>query len=314
MAWFLRDFRSSWISWRHWITWNNWFFCLIYWTWVLFRIYFWLNGCNWQDPICQCGILCIFFARLITEQERPTVFYDWNRCRNRICLEGHFIRICKIDVIRIIGVQTQNQSMAFFHCIEIWLQIHGVIMIFIFFQINRMTRTCWVIARCWIGQIHPTTRNHHTLNLVGLVTFERQGFKVATIPVACLIDGFFFQCARAITVFVIGDFFFDHIKVFVWNIHQGRTDMGMVFVSLDKSSAKMHRNMAFDGDILVDGGCIGSCHFGRMEGCILVTCSPVISCTIVIASYCHILPFRVDSSGDGIVGIPFIKTTPFTWI
>ena len=90
--------------------------------------------------------------------------------------------------------------------------------------------------------------------------------------------------------------------------------MGMVFVSLDKSSAKMHRNMAFDGDILVDGGCIGSCHFGRMEGCILVTCSPVISRTIVITGYCHILPFGVDSSRDGIVGIPFIKTTPFTWI
>ena len=105
----------------------------------------------------------------------------------------------------------------------------------------------------------PDSSNHAQsphLNLVGLVTFERQGFKVATIPVACLIDGFFFQCARAVAIFIIGDFFLDHIKFLIGNIHQSRTDMGMVLVSLDKSCAKMHRNMTFDGRILVDGGCI----------------------------------------------------------
>ena len=90
--------------------------------------------------------------------------------------------------------------------------------------------------------------------------------------------------------------------------------MGMVFVSLDKCGAKMHRNMAFDGDILINWCCIGSRYFWGMEGRILVACGPVISRTIVIPSHCHILPFGINSSGDGIVGIPFIKTTPLAWI
>ena len=51
-----------------------------------------------------------------------------------------------------------------------------------------------------------------------------------------------------------------------------------------------------------------------MEGCILVACGPVIAGTIVITSDCHILPFGVDSSGDGIICIPFIKSTPLAWI
>ena len=90
--------------------------------------------------------------------------------------------------------------------------------------------------------------------------------------------------------------------------------MGMVLVSLDKSCAKMHRNMTFDGRILVDGCCIGSCYFGRMEGRILVTCGPVVSRTIVITRHRYLFPLRVDPTWDSLIRIPFVKTVPLARI
>ena len=90
--------------------------------------------------------------------------------------------------------------------------------------------------------------------------------------------------------------------------------MGMVLVSLDKSCAKMHRNMTFNGRILVDGGCIGSCHFGRMEGCILVACCPVVSRAIIIPRYRYLFTLGVDPTWDSLIRIPFVKTVPLARI
>ena len=76
----------------------------------------------------------------------------------------------------------------------------------------------------------------------------------------------------------------------------------------------MHRNMAFDGDILVDRCCIGSCYFGRMEGRILVACGPVVSRAIVIPCHCYLFPLRVDPTWDSLICIPLVKAVPLARI
>ncbi len=114
----------------NWITWN-WFSA---WSGlkVLFRIYF-LNGCNWQDPIYN---VAYSMHSVDNGTKRDHVYHD---LRNRICLEGHFLgsaNRCNLDH----RCANSKPVDDLFHCIEIRLQIHGVIMNS-FLSSARMTRT-----------------------------------------------------------------------------------------------------------------------------------------------------------------------------